>query len=79
MSSSMSESRTSYISICLLKLFFINYYSSQLFTQIPRWEVLSKESRKLHHGDREMYEETARKGGKTLFFARSAQEDETWV
>ena len=79
MSSSMSESRTSYISICLLKLFFNNYYSSQLFTQIPRWEVLSKESRKLHHGDREMYEETARKGGKTLFFARSAQEDETWV
>lgn len=26
-----------------------------------------------------MYERIARKGGKTLYFARSAQENETWV
>ena len=76
MSSSMSES-SYFLHICMLT--FFRCYSSQLFTQIPRWEVLLSAPRKLHHEDRELYEKTARKGGKTLFFARSAQEDETWV
>ena len=58
---------------------FYYYSSSQLFTRIPRWEALPDDSRKLHHEDRELFEKTARKGGKTLFFARSAQEGETWV
>lgn len=33
----------------------------------------------MYHQDRDLYEKVARKGGKSLFFARSAQENETWV
>ncbi|KLO18822.1 cysteine proteinase [Schizopora paradoxa] len=51
----------------------------QLFTQVPRWEALTADTQKLYHKDRYIYEKIARKGGKTLYFARSAQENETWV
>lgn len=33
----------------------------------------------LYHGDRDMYERVGRKGSKALFFARSEDENETWV
>ena len=38
-----------------------------------------EQNRNLYHDDRELYDKVARKGGKTLYFARSTQEDETWV
>lgn len=35
--------------------------------------------RRLYHNDKELYDKVSRKGGKTLQFARSTQENETWV
>ncbi|KAI5120453.1 hypothetical protein M0805_008500 [Coniferiporia weirii] len=51
----------------------------QLFTKVPRWECVSTETRTIYHNERDLYERIARKGGKTLYFARSEQENETWV
>lgn len=51
----------------------------QLFTQVPRWDSVSAETRVLYHNDRDLYDRVARRGGKTLYFARSADEGETWV
>lgn len=65
---------------CVLTfVFFFYYLSSQLFTLVPRWEALQPDTQKLYHRDRDLYEKIARKGAKTLYFARSAQEGETWV
>lgn len=52
---------------------------SFLFTQVPPWEKLDDTDRILHHNDRDRYNNTARKGGKNLYFARSKTENETWV
>jgi hypothetical protein len=51
----------------------------QLFMVTPRWEALAESQRTLYHGDRDMYEKIGRKGSKTLYFARSEQDNETWV
>ncbi|KAH8108535.1 cysteine proteinase [Phellopilus nigrolimitatus] len=51
----------------------------QLFVQVAKWECVSGETRISYHGDRDKYDSVARRGGKTLYFARSAQENETWV
>ncbi|KAJ7127313.1 hypothetical protein C8R43DRAFT_700552 [Mycena crocata] len=50
-----------------------------LFTSIPKYEELSDAEKKLYHEDKERYNATARSGGKTLYFARSGTEGETWV
>lgn len=51
----------------------------QLFTQIPKFEELSDGEKALYHDDKANYNRIARKGGKTLHFARSGMTGETWV
>nr|GAT53037.1 predicted protein [Mycena chlorophos] len=50
-----------------------------LFTAIPKFEELSAPEQQLYHRDKKMFTTTARKGGKSLYFARSGTEGETWV
>ncbi|KAF8589545.1 cysteine proteinase [Ramaria rubella] len=51
----------------------------QLYTTVPKFETLSSESQNLYHKDKDLYDKVARKGSKTLYFAQSSQENETWV
>jgi hypothetical protein len=41
--------------------------------------LISRQSQKLYHEDKDLYQKIARKGSKALYFARSSQENETWV
>lgn len=50
-----------------------------LFTSIPKFEELSAAEKQLYHDDKDIYNKSARKGGKTLYFARSGTPGETWV
>ncbi|KAF8877897.1 hypothetical protein BD779DRAFT_1677100 [Infundibulicybe gibba] len=50
-----------------------------LFTNIPKFEELSSLEKELYHNDRDIYNKSARKSGKGLFFARSGTQGETWV
>lgn len=51
----------------------------QLFVKAPRWESLDAKAQKLYHGDRDAYEKVGRKGSSILYFAKSRNENETWV
>lgn len=51
----------------------------QLCTSVPKYETLSSESQNLYHKEKDLYEKVARRGSKTLYFAKSSQENETWV
>lgn len=53
--------------------------TSLLYTSIPKFDELSAAEKALYHNDRETYNQTARKGNATLYFARSATPGETWV
>ncbi|KIO31140.1 hypothetical protein M407DRAFT_68249 [Tulasnella calospora MUT 4182] len=50
-----------------------------LYTAAPKYEELTAREKLLYHEDKEKYNLYARKGGKSLYFARSAAENETWV
>ncbi|KAG8933072.1 hypothetical protein FRC03_008687 [Tulasnella sp. 419] len=50
-----------------------------LFTKIPKWESLTPREQMIYHNRREAYNLWSRKGSKTLYFARSQTENETWV
>ncbi|KAG9018189.1 hypothetical protein FRB90_011938 [Tulasnella sp. 427] len=50
-----------------------------LYTAAPKYEELTAREKLLYHEDKEKYNRYARKGGKSLYFARSASENETWV
>ncbi|KAL1750460.1 hypothetical protein FB107DRAFT_223853 [Schizophyllum commune] len=50
-----------------------------LYTCIPKFEDLTVTEKALYHNDLETYNRSARKGGSTLYFARSGQQGETWV
>ncbi|KAJ7113932.1 hypothetical protein C8R44DRAFT_795970 [Mycena epipterygia] len=50
-----------------------------LYTSIPKYEELSGAEKQLYHNDKDKYNASARKGTKTLYFARSGTEGETWV
>ncbi|KAJ7613033.1 hypothetical protein FB45DRAFT_993113 [Roridomyces roridus] len=50
-----------------------------LFTSIPKWEELNYAEKELYHHDKDKYNASARKGSKTLYFAKSGTEGETWV
>ena len=52
---------------------------SLLYTNIPAWESLDEQSKMVYHYSKDRYEELARKGGKTLVYAKSGDGDETWV
>lgn len=50
-----------------------------LFTSILKFEELKLEEKELYHFDKKNYNESARKAGKGLYFARSGTTGETWV
>ncbi|KAJ8077429.1 hypothetical protein PM082_001859 [Marasmius tenuissimus] len=50
-----------------------------LFTSIPKFEELSAQEKQLYHGDKDLYNVSARKNGKSLYFGRSGTQGETWV
>ncbi|RDB16001.1 Calpain-9 [Hypsizygus marmoreus] len=50
-----------------------------LFTSIPKFEELRIEERALYHDDKDTYNQSARKHGNSLYFARSGTNGETWV
>jgi hypothetical protein len=52
---------------------------SLLYTSIPKFEELKYAERQLYHHDKSSYNQSARKGGKGLYFARSGTNGETWV
>ena len=53
--------------------------SSLVFVTNPKFAELTDEGKKLYHYNQELYNNTARKGRKSLYFARSIDEGETWV
>jgi hypothetical protein len=55
------------------------YVLSQLFVRLPKFESLSPAEQRLYHSDPDLYNAVARKGNKVLYFARSKQDNETWV
>ncbi|KAG5643124.1 hypothetical protein DXG03_001550 [Asterophora parasitica] len=50
-----------------------------LFTSVPKYEELTAVEKELYHEDKAQFNHSARKGGKTLYFARSGATGETWV
>ncbi|KAF9461075.1 cysteine proteinase [Collybia nuda] len=50
-----------------------------LYSSIPKYEELSFTEKSLYHNNKDIYNKTARRGGKSLLFARSGTENETWV
>ncbi|KAK7052859.1 hypothetical protein VNI00_004178 [Paramarasmius palmivorus] len=50
-----------------------------VFTSIPKFEELSAQEKQLYHNDKNLYNNSARKNGKGLYFAKSGTEGETWV
>lgn len=50
-----------------------------LYTSIPKFEELHHTEKHLYHDSREDYNRLARKGNKSLSFAKSGTEGETWV
>ncbi|KEP45949.1 calpain-1 catalytic subunit [Rhizoctonia solani 123E] len=50
-----------------------------LYTSIPKYEQLSRPEKNLYHNDKDKYNTGARRGGQSLYFAKSGTENETWV
>ncbi|KZT25899.1 cysteine proteinase [Neolentinus lepideus HHB14362 ss-1] len=50
-----------------------------LCTSVPKYEELDPKDTYLYKSDKDLYNSLARKGTKTLYFARSGTENETWV
>ncbi|KAF8597837.1 cysteine proteinase [Ceratobasidium sp. AG-I] len=50
-----------------------------LYTLVPKFEELSTTEKRIYHNDKEQFDLRARKGGKSLYFAKSKTENETWV
>ncbi|KAF9529609.1 hypothetical protein CPB83DRAFT_259893 [Crepidotus variabilis] len=50
-----------------------------LYTRVPKWEELKSTEQELYHYDKDIYNKSARKGGKSLYFAKSGTAGETWV
>lgn len=50
-----------------------------LYTRVPKYEELKASEQELYHYDKETYNKSARKGGKSLHFAKSGTAGETWV
>ena len=50
-----------------------------LYTNVPKYEELAPTEKRIYHNDKEQFDLWARKGGKSLYFARSTTENETWV
>ena len=52
---------------------------SMLYTRVPKYEELKSTEQELYHYDKDIYNKSARKGGKSLYFAKSGTAGETWV
>jgi hypothetical protein len=52
---------------------------SLLYTCTPKFEELTSEEKALYHHNKDRYNEFSRKGGKSLYFAKSGTPGETWV
>ena len=52
---------------------------SLVFVTNPKFAELTNEGQRVYHHNQELYNNTARKGRKSLYFARSMEEGETWV
>lgn len=50
-----------------------------LYTRVPKYEELRPSEQELYHYDKEIFNKSARKGGKSLYFAKSGTAGETWV
>ncbi|KAF9480348.1 cysteine proteinase [Pholiota conissans] len=50
-----------------------------LYTRVPKYEELKTTEQELYHFDKDIYNKSARKGGKSLYFAKSGTAGETWV
>ena len=50
-----------------------------LYTRVPKYEELRPNEQELYHFDKDVYNKSARKGGKSLYFAKSGATGETWV
>ncbi|EDR02856.1 uncharacterized protein LACBIDRAFT_308005 [Laccaria bicolor S238N-H82] len=50
-----------------------------LFTRVPKYEELKVSEQELYHFSKDLYNESARKDGKSLYFAKSGTSGETWV
>ncbi|KAG6877415.1 hypothetical protein C0993_007658 [Termitomyces sp. T159_Od127] len=50
-----------------------------VYTSVPKFEELTFSEKEIYHEDKDRYNTTARKGGKSLYFARSGTTGETWV
>lgn len=50
-----------------------------LYTGVPKYEELTTAEKELYHEDKTQYNSSARKGGKSLYFAKSGATGETWV
>ncbi|THU76890.1 cysteine proteinase [Dendrothele bispora CBS 962.96] len=50
-----------------------------LYTSIPKFEELAPQEKQLYHNNKEFYNKHARQGTKSLYFAKSATQGETWV
>ncbi|KAF6759437.1 hypothetical protein DFP72DRAFT_885181 [Ephemerocybe angulata] len=50
-----------------------------LYTRVPKYEELKSHEQELYHYDKDIYNKSARKGGKSLYFAKSGETGETWV
>jgi hypothetical protein len=54
-------------------------FHSMLYTRVPKYEELRPSEQELYHYDKEIFNKSARKGGKSLYFAKSGTAGETWV
>ncbi len=59
--------------------FLNNQFLSMLYTRVPKWEELKTSEQELYHYDKDIYNKSARKGGKSLYFAKSGIAGESWV
>jgi hypothetical protein len=59
--------------------FLTRQFISMLYTRVPKWEELKSSERELYHYDKDSYNQSARKGGKSLYFAKSGTAGESWV
>ena len=50
-----------------------------LFTSIPKYEELLPTEQALYHRNKDIYNASARKGTKSLYFGKGGTENETWV
>lgn len=56
-----------------------NLSLSLVYTSVPKYEELSIAEKALFQNDKDRYNASARKGNKTLYFAKSGTVGETWV